>query len=297
MKKLWVVLIALCGVSACTDTTQQQYLDDNGIPKPTASYVNDFTGSMLDTAQVSFLNHELKAYEDSTSNQLVVILLKEIPKNKNGDTWTLEEFTLATARTWKIGQKGKNNGVLFFAALDDKKDRIEVGYGLEGALPDIICAHILEKEVKPAFKDEHYYDGVKNAISAIQRSIAGEYQQEVQKQEAEEAFWTIYLIALAVCAVLGAFLYYWQLILAMGGLCGGVGWYFETQLWGETILATLICAAVVLLASTILRAATVGIDGDGEGFLFAGGGGGSSSSGGFSGGGGSFGGGGASGGW
>jgi uncharacterized protein len=296
MKKIWIFLIWVCGLSACADDKPTPYLDTDGIPIKTSFYVNDFSQTMLDTMQINHLHRRLKAYEDSTSNQIVVICLPTFPKHKNGDTWDLEDLSLNIARTWGIGQKDKNNGVLLLIILEDKKDRIEVGYGLEGALPDIICKRILDKEIKPNFEEEEYYKGIDQAITAIQRSISGEYQKEAAAEDRSDTFWTIYLISFGVCLLVSVFIHNLVFVLILGGLCGGVGWHMYTHdlLW--SLLAAIIGAIALLIASRIARAVILD-GGDGDGFSFSSSGISSSSGGGFSGGGGSFGGGGASGGW
>ena len=109
-------------------------------------YANDFTGT-LNYTQINKINSALKAFDDSTSNQIVFLMVKSI------DGYPLEMYTYETAKKNKIGTKGNDNGALFFVAKNDRKMRIEVGYGLEGALPDALASSILRNEVRPYFRD------------------------------------------------------------------------------------------------------------------------------------------------
>lgn len=134
-------------------------------------YANDFT-STLSNSELYTLNSALKSFEDSTSNQVVFLMISSL----NG--YPLESYTYEVASKNKIGSKKNNNGVLFFVAKDDRKMRIEVGYGLEGALPDALANSILRNEVKPYFKRGDYYAGVASGLNAIMKATIGEYTNE-----------------------------------------------------------------------------------------------------------------------
>lgn len=124
---------------------------------------------------VSALEKQLKDHEKKTSNQIAVYLFSSL----EGEN--LEEYSIRVAEEWKLGQKGKDNGVLLLIAKDDRKLRIEVGYGLEGALTDVLCHHIIENEIKPSFKRGEFEIGIKNGIKAIMGAIEGEYQMPEEK--------------------------------------------------------------------------------------------------------------------
>lgn len=124
---------------------------------------------------VSALEKQLKDHEKKTSNQIAVYLFSSL----EGEN--LEEYSIRVAEEWKLGQKGKDNGVLLLIAKDDRKLRIEVGYGLEGALTDVLCHHIIENEIKPSFKRGEFDMGIKNGIKAILGAIEGEYQMPEKK--------------------------------------------------------------------------------------------------------------------
>lgn len=270
-----------------------QLSTNNGIPK-LKGRVNDYTESTLTLEQRNKLEAKLKAFEDSTTNQIAVIIMPSL------DGADLEEFSIEVAESWKIGQKGKDNGVIMLFFMEDHKDRIEVGYGLEGVLTDAVSKWILDKEVEPRFKDEKYYEGIDIAIDKIILSTTGEYQKAIapaMEAERKNSNALIFLLILAVVAGIIGYTHW-----SASGITGAIGspivWFL---IFGTASAVTLILAIVLgfiggLIAHGIM---SVGFGGGvsgsdfGEGVFVAGGDGG----GGFSGGGGGFGGGGASGGW
>jgi uncharacterized protein len=121
---------------------------------------------------VDQLEKELKTYEDSTSNQIAILIVQSL----DGDV--LEEYSLRVAEKWKLGSKGKDNGVLLLVAVDDHKMRIEVGQGLEGVLTDAQSNRIIRNEMAPEFRRGDYDAGVKAGINGIVKAIAGEYKAD-----------------------------------------------------------------------------------------------------------------------
>jgi uncharacterized protein len=119
----------------------------------------------------SYLNRQLEQFERETSNQLVVAIYPNLP-----DGAELNDYVFRTYQSWAIGQKGKDNGVLMMAFIKDRKIRIEVGYGLEGALPDSVAASIIREVIAPHFKSEAYGSGLEEGVDAIIRATKGEYQ-------------------------------------------------------------------------------------------------------------------------
>lgn len=136
----------------------------NHIPVPTG-YVNDFAG-VLTPDQKSALENTLKNYEQSTTNEIAVAIVRSL----NGDDIT--DFTIRTFEEWKVGKKGKDNGVLFLAAIDDRQMRIEVGYGLEPYLTDSRVGDIIRDVITPDFKKGNYYQGISKGINAIQGRLS-----------------------------------------------------------------------------------------------------------------------------
>lgn len=142
-------------------------------PRPVpARLVNDFT-STLSPEQRDELERKLVQYDDTTSNQIAVVIINSLADYKD---YPLEEFSLGILRNWGVGNKKNNNGIVLLVVKNDRKVRIETGYGLEGAVPDITAKAIIENEILPAFRQNNYYRGLDNGTSAIMRAAAGEYK-------------------------------------------------------------------------------------------------------------------------
>lgn len=131
--------------------------------------VVDEVGILSDEMKISIEN-KLKEHEKQTSNQVVVLIIPSLEEE------ILEEYSLKVASTWKLGQKGKDNGVLLLIAKNDRKLRIEVGYGLEGTLTDVLCSRIIRNEITPSFKQGNFSLGVERGVDAIIGSIQGTYK-------------------------------------------------------------------------------------------------------------------------
>jgi uncharacterized protein len=145
-----------------------------GAPGATAGgratgYVVDGAG-MLSPATVEGLNAALHLHEQETSNQVVVHTVPSL------DGEAIETYSIRLATALKAGQKGQDNGVLLLVSRDDRKVRIEVGYGLEGALPDVLCGRIIREEIVPRFKQGDMDAGVAGGVDKILGAIRGEYK-------------------------------------------------------------------------------------------------------------------------
>uniref|UniRef100_UPI0040485CE5 TPM domain-containing protein n=1 Tax=Aliarcobacter sp. TaxID=2321116 RepID=UPI0040485CE5 len=127
------------------------------------------TINLLSSESKEKLTSILKNHEDETSNQIVVVILDSL----NG--YEIEEYSYQLGRYWGIGQKGLNNGVLLVISQQDRKLRIEVGYGLEGALTDKISYEIINYTLKPKFREGKFGEGIFKAIDEIIQAIKGEY--------------------------------------------------------------------------------------------------------------------------
>ena len=141
------------------------------------------------------LNKILKEEEDKTSNQIVVVILKSL----NG--YSIEDYSLELGRFWGIGQKDKNNGVLIVVSMEDRKIRIEVGYGLEGALTDKISHEIIEYTIKPNFKAKQYELGILKAVNEIKAAIQGEYVTKVDSKEENSSNFLIPLLMFGIILI------------------------------------------------------------------------------------------------
>lgn len=148
---------------------------ENQVPTLTR-WATDLTNT-LSNDELTSLNFKLKLFEDSTSTQIVFLMINTL------DGYPVEDYAYETAAKNKIGQKGKDNGILFLVVKDDKVVRIEVGYGLEGALPDAIASSIIRNEIIPYFKKGDYYTGINSGIQSIFKAVAGEYQADEKSDE------------------------------------------------------------------------------------------------------------------
>lgn len=171
--------------------------------------VNDYA-NMLTPAEATDLEGKLGLEEQETSNQIVVLTIPSL----EGEV--LEDFSIRVAEEWKIGQKGKDNGVIILIARDEKKVRIEVGRGLEGSLSDLLSGRIIE-EMKPPFSAGNYYDGLDLCVDDIIKAIKGEYQPE-EKRSWKNNWPYIFCSVLFLIAALAGFAH----ILA-GGVIGAIG--------------------------------------------------------------------------
>lgn len=169
MKKLLFIVFTLFSLGMVSAQTV--------LPKPNPPrLVNDAAG-VLSPEQVETLERKLVALDDSTSNQIAVVLVKTL-----GD-YAIEDYAVKLFREWGIGNKKTNNGILIIAAIDDRKMWIEIGYGLEGAIPDVTASSIYRNEMVPEFKKQNYYQGIDNAINALTQAAVGEYK--VKKERAK----------------------------------------------------------------------------------------------------------------
>jgi uncharacterized protein len=168
----------------CTGAVFTQQWESHPIPKPDTkltAYVTDET-STLSSEQKNSLETKLTRFDKETSTQVVVYMISTL----GGESF--EETSYEIAEKNGIGQKGKNNGVLLFIVKNDRKLRIEVGYGLEGTLPDALCDQIIRKEITPYFKQGRYYDGISAGVDAIIAATKGEYTQDKKYNEKQEDF-------------------------------------------------------------------------------------------------------------
>ena len=142
--------------------------------KPT-NYITDAADVLSDDEERQ-LNAKLRGFEDSTTNQLFIYSAASL----YGDN--LEVFTQELFKKWQIGQSGKDNGILITIFVDDHKFRIQTGYGLEAALPDLLTKHIQDKEMRPSFKSNDYYEGIDKGIDKLIYYSKHEFNPEDLKE-------------------------------------------------------------------------------------------------------------------
>ncbi|HSE96505.1 MAG TPA: TPM domain-containing protein, partial [Methylomirabilota bacterium] len=139
------------------------------VPPPPDRRINDYAGA-LSAAEREALERKLVAAEGATRNQVVVATFRSL----EGES--LEDYSIRLAQAWRVGQKGLDNGVIFLVFVDDRRMRLEVGYGLEPTLTDAIASSILRDVVAPRFREGRLADGISAGLDAILQAIAGEYR-------------------------------------------------------------------------------------------------------------------------
>ena len=233
-------------------------------PRPEA-YFNDYA-RVVSSATATELNRQLEQFERDTSSQILVAVYPKMQSDSS-----IEDYTVRVAQSWGVGQKNKNNGAVLFVFVQDRKLYIQVGYGLEGALPDALAKRIIENEIKPHLRNDDFDSGLRAGVTAILQAAKGEYKGtgHTVADRSSQPFWPTPLIVGFVIFIL--------------------------------LVRLLSSAARGTVYTRAGRAVSYGImsgmfSGGGGGFS-SGGGGFSSGGGGFSGGGGGFGGGGAGGSW
>ena len=150
---------------------------------------------VLGAAEERRLTEKLAGHESETSNQVVVVTLPSLQGT------TIEDFGYQLGRHWGIGQEGRDNGVLLIVAPSERKVRIEVGYGLEGDLPDAIAKTIIEQEILPAFRSGDLPGGIAAGVDAILAAIAGSYEPKQEKRTENERIKFFVFVALVIAVV------------------------------------------------------------------------------------------------
>lgn len=269
------------------------------VPK-LARHVTDLTGT-LTPQQVDQLDAQLVALEKAKGAQLVVLM---VPTTQPQE---IAEYSLAVAEANKIGRKGTDDGLLLLVAKNDRRVRIEVGYGLEGAIPDAATARIIREYIAPKFRINDYYGGINDALGALTQLVNGEALpppvEGSQRAHRGIDFGHILLIGVFAAFFLRSIFgrsAIWLRTPLGAALIGGLLWLLAASV-GAGILGALIGGVLMLLPAGAGRSigggGWGGFGGWGGGGFGGGSGGGFGGGGGFSGGGGSFGGGGSSGSW
>ena len=261
------------------------------IPKLEAR-VTDLTGT-LTAEQQSALEEKLAAFEARKGAQIVVLIVPTTHPEE------LEQYSIRVVEQWRIGRAHVDDGVMLIVAKNDRRVRIEVGYGLEGALPDAIANRIITETIRPLFAQNDFYGGINAGVDQIARVIEGE------ALPAPDHTWHgggsrrlsgllpfLFIAVLVGSSVLRSVLGRPAGALVTGGITGVLVWLFGGFIVGA-VLASIVAFVFALLSGMGGGLARAGGFGGWGGGMMGGGMGG----GGFSGGGGGFGGGGASGGW
>lgn len=261
----------------------------------------DLTGRVVDQAgllpadTVQQLTRLLAQHEQETGNQVVVVTLPSL------QGMTIDDYGYQLGRHWGIGQAERNNGALLIVAANERKARIEVGYGLEGTLTDARSHEIIQQVILPQFRNNHYSEGILLGTQAIIGTLQGTYTpRKGDSLDKPGHFLGLIIFLLGI----GEFAAGWFTSrLVSSGVLGGVAFLFGWLVLGSLAVGLAIALFVMVFHFFIGGGGPTGRyggyyrGGRGGGYSSGGFSGGGSSGGGFSGGGGSFGGGGASGGW
>lgn len=189
--KLHSAMILLLFVAVGFFSKAQTYPE---VPNP-PRLVNDFAG-MLSEDERSALENRLVAYDDSTSTQIAIVT----ERSTNGAD--AGQYAIGLFNKWGIGGEAKaDNGVLIYVALDDRKMFIVTGRGVEQYLPDIVCKRIIERKLKPNFRNENYYEGFSEAIDEMQQRLAGTFVNEEDDSDEGLPMWAIILIIIILIIV------------------------------------------------------------------------------------------------
>lgn len=262
---------------------------------PLKSHVTDLTQT-LSKREITQLEQILTDFEARKGSQLAVLIVPTtLPE-------TIEQYSIRVVESWKLGRKGVDDGVLLLIAKQDRAVRIEVGYGLEGILPDAIAKRIIEEIIIPQFRQGNYFDGIKSGIEQILRVIEGESLPPPSSKQDSSASGGLGMVLDNFIPILLVFLVLGKMLQTLLG-----------RIVGATVTGTIAGSIIWLIFSSLVVALVIAIiifiislfENTGRGFYrgghsrWPGGGFGSGGSfgGGFSGGGGGFGGGGASGRW
>lgn len=191
------------------------------IPDAPSNYVSDYANA-LTLSQAQSLNYILRNYETQTTNQIFIAIFNSL----EGES--LEDISVRIAERWKPGVKDKDNGVLVLGFLQDRKIRIEVGYGLEGVLTDALSMAVIENEIAPSFRAGDYYSGLQAAVDKMIKIISKdispqELQQYVHRASGSQSkgksiFSFIFLILFIIFFIRHPFL---ALLLFSGGFSSG----------------------------------------------------------------------------
>jgi uncharacterized protein len=139
------------------------------LPPKASTLVTDYTNT-LSPGDIQLLENKLDAFNDSTSTQIAVVIIKSVGE------YDINDYGQKLGRAWGIGEKGKNNGILLLVALNDHKVAIQTGYGAEGAVTDSRTQDIIQNDIVPQFKQNNYYAGLNAATDDLMKLMKGEFK-------------------------------------------------------------------------------------------------------------------------
>jgi uncharacterized protein len=187
LKKLLYILLSFI----CLQVAAQKSL-----PKPNPPSLVVDNANLFASQDRQALEQKLVALDDKSSNQVCVVTVSSL----NGEI--IEDVANKTFRDWGIGNKKTNNGILILVALNDKKIRIEVGKGLEGAIPDVTANDIINNDIKPAFRNGNYISGINAAVDNLSKAAVGEYNIKREKESSSNHISSIIKIIFLIIVII-----------------------------------------------------------------------------------------------
>jgi uncharacterized protein len=189
------------------------------LPKPTG-YVNDFAG-VISQNDRNRMESIISLVEEKTGAEIAVVTVDTI-----APYGSIEQYSVELAQTWGIGKEGEDNGILMLLAVSERQVRLEVGYGLEGAIPDGLAGEILDKSIIPAFRDGDYSRGFLQGVEAVAGIIAEEYDVQLGDYNLKEHSKYAsggggpdigYIVFVIIFMLVGGGRFFWPLLFLSGG--------------------------------------------------------------------------------
>jgi uncharacterized protein len=196
VRRLCAILVLLFGF--------RLFADEIIPPQPTA-YFNDYA-HVVSAGTAAQLNQTLEDFERQSSDQIVVAVFPKMQSDSS-----IEDYTIRVFRSWAVGQKAKNNGAALFVFVQDHKMFLQVGYGLEGVLPDALCKRIIDEQITPRFKAGDFNGGLTAGVQAVIAGAKGEYkgtgttvaeQRQVYVHHSGDGMVPIIILIIAVVIIL-----------------------------------------------------------------------------------------------
>jgi uncharacterized protein len=213
-------------------------------PIPTLQHrVTDLTQT-LSPEQQSALEQKIAAFEREKGSQIAVLIVATTQPE------VIEQYSIRVVQAWKLGREKEDDGVLLLVAKDDRKMRIEVGYGLEGAIPDLIAKRVITEIMAPSFKQGDFYGGITKAVDALIGLIAGEQLPVPVKQNNQRGFSDLLPLLLVGGLILGSILravfgdFFGGVL--NGGIVAVLAWFF-----GIALLIALLLGIVAFILTLI----------------------------------------------
>jgi uncharacterized protein len=168
-------------------------------PPPPRDFFTDSTGR-IPVEIGAQIEQKLRDLERASSNQVLVVVGDRVPESYAG----IEEYANRTAQAWRVGDRARDNGAVLFVFLGDRRMRLEVGYGLEGALPDALASRIINDEIAPRFREGRFGEGLLQGVDAIVRATRGEYQPVASSRSKRDV--VLIVVAVAFFLLIGVIL-------------------------------------------------------------------------------------------